>query len=139
MARAAAGEQPLAFDLDAAPPSPPSRRATAALVHTSPQSVGLDAGAWCAYGNPADLPVDQRATTPARLSFDSAPLGERVELLGQPVVELRVASDQPRGFVTARLCDVAPGRRVDGHHPRLLNLCHPDGHEPRARPGRARR
>ena len=52
-------EPPLAFVLDAegltAEPT-----GDAALVHTSPQTVGLDAGAWCAYGNPADIPVDQR-------------------------------------------------------------------------------
>ncbi|MGH2859805.1 MAG: CocE/NonD family hydrolase, partial [Solirubrobacteraceae bacterium] len=32
----------------------------AELTHCSPQTVGLQAGAWCAYGNPADLPLDQR-------------------------------------------------------------------------------
>ena len=49
----------LAFVLDAEGLAP-EPTGDAALVHTSPQTVGLDAGAWCAYGNPADIPVDQR-------------------------------------------------------------------------------
>ena len=111
-------EPPLAFVLDAegltAEPT-----GDAALVHTSPQTVGLDAGAWCAYGNPADIPVDQRRDDARSLTFDSAPVAERFEMLGQPIVTLRVSADRPRAFVAARLCDVAPGRRVDDHHPRL--------------------
>jgi hypothetical protein len=87
----------------------------------------MDAGAWCAYGNPGDLPGDQRADDSRSLSFDSAPLGERVELLGQPVVELAVASDQPLGFVMARLCDVAPDGVSTVITRGALNLCHLDG------------
>ena len=74
-------EPPLAFVLDAegltAEPT-----GDAALVHTSPQTVGLDAGAWCAYGNPADIPVDQRRDDARSLTFDSAPVAERFEMLG---------------------------------------------------------
>jgi predicted acyl esterase len=104
-----------------------------ALRHSSPQTVGLAAGAWCAYGNPADLPGDQRADDALSLSLDSAPLERRIELFGQPAVRLRVASDRPVGFVVARLCDVAPDGRSTLITRGVLNLCHHAGHdEPRA-------
>jgi len=125
---AAAGRQELRLDLDAAPALAAHGEAAAGRIsHSSPQSVGMDAGAWCAYGNPGDLPGDQRADDSRSLSFDSAPLGERVELLGQPVVELAVASDQPLGFVMARLCDVAPDGVSTVITRGALNLCHLDG------------
>ena len=121
-------EAPLAFVLDAegltAEPT-----GDAALVHTSPQTVGLDAGAWCAYGNPADIPVDQRRDDARSLTFDSAPIAERFEMLGQPIVTLRVSADRPRAFVAARLCDVAPDGASTIITRGFLNLCHPDDHE----------
>ena len=121
-------EPPLAFVLDAegltAEPT-----GDAALVHTSPQTVGLDAGAWCAYGNPADIPVDQRRDDARSLTFDSAPVAERFEMLGQPIVTLRVSADRPRAFVAARLCDVAPDGASTVITRGFLNLCHPDDHE----------
>ena len=44
------------------------RGGQAELRHCSPQTVGLSAGAWCAYGNPADLPADQRRDDALSLS-----------------------------------------------------------------------
>ena len=56
-----------------------------------------------------------------------APLTEPLQLLGCASLRLRVASDQPLGFVVARLCDVGPdGRSVRIAHG-MLNLCHRDG------------
>jgi uncharacterized protein len=121
-------EPPLAFVLDADGLTP-EPTGDAALVHTSPQTVGLDAGAWCAYGNPADLPVDQRRDDARSLTFDSAPVAERFEMLGQPIVTLRVSADRPRAFVAARLCDVAPDGASTIITRGFLNLCHPDDHE----------
>jgi len=120
--------RPLAFVLDAEGLAP-EPTGDAALVHTSPQTVGLDAGAWCAYGNPADIPVDQRRDDARSLTFDSAPVGERFEMLGQPLVTLRVSADRPRAFVAARLCDVAPDGASTIITRGFLNLCHPDDHE----------
>ena len=123
--------------------SRPNRGATAdersALVHSSGQTVGLDAGAWCAYGNPADLPPDQRREDALSLSLDSAPLEDRIEIFGAPAVALRVASDRPTAFVVARLCDVAPDGASTLITRGVLNLCHRGGHDhPQAlEPGRA--
>jgi putative CocE/NonD family hydrolase len=100
-----------------------------ALVHTSPQTVGLDAGAWCAYGNPADMPADQRRDDARSLTFDSAPVTERFELLGQVGLALRLSADRPRAFVAARLCDVAPDGASTVIARGFRNLCHDDDHE----------
>ena len=107
--------------------------ATGTVTHSSAQTVGLDAGAWCAYGNAGDLPGDQRAEDARSLTFDSAALTERIELLGQPVVELDVAADRASAFVMARLCDLAPDGTSTVITRGAMNLCHRDGRDaPRA-------
>jgi uncharacterized protein len=78
------------------------------LVHRSPQLTGVTAGEWCPYGNPGELPIDQRADDGRSLVFDSAPLTEHLEILGTPTLTLRLAIDRPVGIVTARLCEVLP-------------------------------
>ena len=95
----------------------------------SPQTVGLAAGEWCSFGVDGDLPGDQRADDAGSLVFDSAPLMERVEIFGAPVVVLDVAVDRPAAFVAVRLNDLAP----DGGSARVtygvLNLAHRSGHD----------
>ncbi|MFD1380082.1 CocE/NonD family hydrolase C-terminal non-catalytic domain-containing protein [Fodinicurvata halophila] len=98
--------------------------------HSSLQTVGLAAGRFCpklALGG--DMPVDQRHDDAGSLVFDSAPLDERLEIFGAPVVELDISVDQPVAHVTARLCDVGE----DGASRRVtfgcLNLTHRDSHE----------
>jgi putative CocE/NonD family hydrolase len=103
------------------------------------QRCGVTAGTWCPNGMGDELPVDQRPDDALSLVFDTDPLEEPLELLGRPVVALRVESDRSQALVAARLCDVAP----DGSSLLLswgmLDLTHRDGHEaPRAlTPGRA--
>lgn len=103
-----------------------------ALAWTSPQVTGLVGGEWCPYGTGGkgpEFPGDQREDDGRSLTFTSAPLDERVEILGAPVVELELAVDRPEAFVAVRLCDVAP----DGASTRVtyavLNLSHRDSHE----------
>ncbi|MEU3979262.1 CocE/NonD family hydrolase [Streptomyces sp. NPDC026672] len=74
----------------------------------SPQHTGVDAGRFFPFGNTGDLPPDQREEDGRSVCFDSAPLTERVEILGRPRVRLRLDSDTPRAHVIVRLCDVAP-------------------------------
>ncbi len=96
------------------------------LVCRSPQSLGVTAGEWCPYGFDGEFPSDQRPDDGQSLVFDSAPLPERLEVLGAPVVTLSVAADRPVAHVVARLCDVAP----DGSSTRVsykpLNLTRRD-------------
>lgn len=105
----------------------PKAGAAAALVVQSPQTNGFQAGYQCSYGSGPDLSDDQRGDDAASLSFDTAPLQDDWQLLGEPELELDLCSDQLQGLLAARLCDVAP----DGSSLRLsyglLNLAHRDG------------
>ncbi|MFE9371749.1 CocE/NonD family hydrolase [Streptomyces sp. NPDC006711] len=76
----------------------------------SPQHTGLDAGRFVPFGGAADLPPDQRAEDAHSAAFDfPVPEGPGpLEILGRPVVTLRLRMDVPFGQAIARLCDVAP-------------------------------
>ena len=103
------------------------------LRHSSPLALGADAGSWLPYGNPADLPADQRAEDAWSLCFDSEPLAGDLDILGQPAAHLRLASDRPVAFVAVRLCDVAAGRNLRADHPRRPQPLPPGGtRQPRA-------
>ena len=95
----------------------------------SPLSVGLFAGRWCSFTATPDLPHDQREEDGGSMVFDSEPLTESVEILGAPVVHLRVASDQPVAMVAVRLCDVADNDESTRVTYGLLNLTHRNSHE----------
>ena len=99
------------------------------LTLSSPQSTGQASGEYCAIWLGPDWPVDQRQDDGGSLLFDTAPLDDRLEILGSPAVDLEIASDHPLGFVAVRLCDV----HEDGASTRIsygvLNLSHREGHE----------
>lgn len=95
----------------------------------SPLSVGLFAGKWCSYTAAPDLPHDQREEDGGALVFESEPLSEDMELLGAPVLQLELASDQPVAMVAARLSDVAPDDKVTRVTYGLLNLNHRYGND----------
>ena len=99
------------------------------LLIRSPQTTGLRAGYQCSYGLGPDLSDDQRIDDAQSLCFDTAPLEQPLEILGEPELELDIRSDQPQAMLAARLCDVAP----DGSSLRvsfaLLNLSHRDSEE----------
>jgi putative CocE/NonD family hydrolase len=90
------GERPLGGDADAT------------VLVRSPQHTGIDSGRFFPFGNASDLPPDQREEDGRSACFDSAPLDERVEILGRPRVRLHLDSATPRAHVVARVCDVAP-------------------------------
>ncbi len=90
---------------------------------------GLDGGVWCADGTHGEGAVDQRADDGRALCFTSAPLPERIELLGNARVELELESDRPVAQLAARLCDVAPDGSSLLVTRGVLNLTHRDGHE----------
>jgi hypothetical protein len=93
----------------------------------TPQHLGLLAGEFFPMGLNAEMAGDQRSDDAVSVCFDGAVLAEPLELLGAARVSVTVASDQPLGFVVARLCDVAPdGSSVRMSHG-MLNLCHRNG------------
>ncbi|MFT2690383.1 CocE/NonD family hydrolase [Clavibacter zhangzhiyongii] len=78
-----------------------------AVVVRSPQRTGLDAGRFFPFGNATDLPPDQRAEDGLSVCFDLL-LDERLDVLGNVLVDLAITSDLPDANVVVRLCDVAP-------------------------------
>jgi hypothetical protein len=101
---------------------------TAATVSIhSPASTGSQAGSWCPFGAEG-MPRDQEADDVRSALFDSPPLLERVEILGEPVLRVKVSSDRPVATLVARLEDVFP----DGVSARVtygvLNLTHRESH-----------
>jgi uncharacterized protein len=70
-------------------------------------SAGIEAGHW--WG---ELTVDQRGADAYSLMFDSEPLGEDVEILGLPRVEIHGEADASPLNWFARISDVAPDGTV---------------------------
>jgi len=95
----------------------------------SPQSTGLAGGEWGSFGNPGDVPGDQREDSFGSLEFTSTPLPERCEILGNSRVILEVAADRTEALVAVRLIDVAPSGAASCVARGFLNLCHRDGRE----------
>ncbi|MDA1072889.1 MAG: CocE/NonD family hydrolase, partial [Proteobacteria bacterium] len=98
------------------------------LSITSPQTTGLLGGEWCAFGAEGELPGDQRVDDGRSLTFDSDALEEDLEILGGPVVRLRIAADRPCAMVAVRLNEVLPCGAATRITYGLLNLAHRDGH-----------
>lgn len=94
----------------------------------SPQDTGMAGGEYCAIWLGPELPGDQREDDRKSLCFE-IPVTEEMEIVGGPVVTLRLAADRQAAMVAIRLCDVHP----DGASTRItygvLNLTHRHGHE----------
>jgi len=88
------------------------------------QYAGLHSGSRTTFGRPGDFPPDQRAEDGLSLTFTSAPLAERLELLGYPSVTLALSVDRPLALIAVRLCEVAPDGASSLISRGLLNLTH---------------
>lgn len=108
------------------PPGDGPGAASSAHVQ-SPLSVGQFAGKWASYNAPPDLPYDQREEDGGSLVYETEPLPERLEILGEPRVELEVSADRPVAMVAARLSDVAPDGGATRVSYGILNLTRRDG------------
>jgi putative CocE/NonD family hydrolase len=107
---------------------------------SSPESTGLDGGAWCPWAE-SELPGDQRREDELSLCFTSEPLERTVEILGAPELTVDVAADRPLALLAVRLCDVAPDGSSSLVTRGLLNLAHRTGsaHPEPLEPGRRER
>ncbi|MES2435704.1 MAG: CocE/NonD family hydrolase [Pseudomonadota bacterium] len=93
------------------------------------QQLGMHTGEFFPMGLNAEMPGDQASDDALSVCFDGAVLSAPLDLLGAARLSLTLSSDQPLGFVVARLCDVAPdGSSVRIAHG-MLNLCHRDSME----------
>ena len=98
------------------------------LRHRSPLTHGLTAPDWLCMSVPGELPGDQRPDDAVSLAFDSDPLGERLEILGQARLELDCAVDRPVAQLVARLVDAPPEGPSVRVSLAVLNLTHRDDH-----------
>ena len=98
------------------------------LAVCSPQSHGKAAGEWMAAGCPGEHPTDQRLDDGGALNFDTAALDCDLEILGAPMLTLRLSSDVEVAQLAVRLSDVAPDGRATRISYQVLNLTHRDSH-----------
>ena len=68
----------------------------------TPEFLGMAAGSWCGFGLNADAPWDQRADDGMSVCFETAPLPERLEILGAPVLTARAVVSTGRTPCCAR-------------------------------------
>jgi predicted acyl esterase len=91
--------------------------------------VGLGRGEPDAFFFPVDLPQEQSADDQHALTFDSPPLEADCEIVGKPVLHVRVAADATVARVAVRLNEVSPDGKSWMLSSGVLNLTHRDSHE----------
>ena len=74
----------------------------------SPKDCGMAGGEYCAIWLGPEQPGDQRVDDSKSVCFDGALLQAPLDIVGTPVVRLRLAADRQRAMVAIRLCDVQP-------------------------------
>ena len=97
------------------------------LTLCSPLDCGTAGGEIFTLKPDADMQSDQRSDDAGSLIFETDVLKQSVDILGRPMVRLRVAIDKPLGNITARLVDVHPdgtGFRVSWG---VINIAHRNG------------
>ncbi len=97
---------------------------------SSPQTTGLAAGEWCAYGLgkvAPELPLDQREDDSGSMLFDGLPIQKPIAIVGESLVRLRIASNQTQAFVAVRLNNIHPDGTSERISYGLLNLSHRNG------------
>jgi len=100
------------------------------IAVNSPLDCGFGAGSYFPMsGTVPQMHADQRDDDARSACFDGAVLAQPLDILGRPVVRLRLICDRPKAQIAVRLCEVHP----DGASGRIsygvLNLCHRDSHE----------
>jgi uncharacterized protein len=95
----------------------------------SKETVGLTLREWYPYDMPIDLPPDQTPDDVRSVLFDSVPLEEDLEILGNPIVLARLASDQPVAHLAVRINEVLPSGESWYVSYGVLNLTHRNGDE----------
>ncbi|MEL6219513.1 MAG: CocE/NonD family hydrolase [Pseudomonadota bacterium] len=79
-----------------------------ALSICSPQTFGSAGGDMCSFAIPGDSPSDCRADAGGALCFRSSVLTSSLDILGQPVISLKITADKPQAFAAVLLVDEAP-------------------------------
>jgi len=101
----------------------------ASVIVPSVEEHGLYSGVWCPFGEPGDLPADQRLENGKSVVFTSEPLEETVDMLGFPYFHAEISSDQENALIAVRLSDKAPTGESTLISWGMLNLNHIESHE----------
>jgi uncharacterized protein len=96
---------------------------------SSKQNVGFDGGEYCIIWLGEEFPGDQRKDDAGSITFDSPPLTDNLDVVGQPVVKLSFSVDKPAAHIAVRLNDVWPDGTVSRISYQLQNLCMRDSRE----------
>ena len=97
--------------------------APGAVWSAPPQHCGPPAGEYFPLAPDAGLPGDQNGDDAMSVCWQGAPLDAPLDILGRPVLRLRIALDQPRGNLIARLVDLHPDGAANLIARGVLNLC----------------
>ncbi|MCO5162361.1 MAG: CocE/NonD family hydrolase [Mesorhizobium sp.] len=98
-------------------------------IVASPQDCGLATGEYFPFNFGPELPGDQRPDDALSACFDGEVLGEPLDIVGAPHIDLSFVSDRRQANVCVRLCDVHPDGASELISYGLLNLTHRTSHE----------
>jgi hypothetical protein len=99
------------------------------LTYKADRIVGLRRGEPDAFFFPVDFPQEQTFDDERSMTFDSTPLQADVDVVGMPLLSLRVSADVPVAKVAVRLCEVTPQGQSWLISSGILNLTHRASHE----------
>ncbi len=95
----------------------------------SPLDCGFGTGSYFPMsGAVPEMPGDQRDDDDRSACFDTAPLKADLDIVGAPVIRLRLASDKKLAQIVVRLCEVHPDGASNRITYGVLNLNHWQGH-----------
>jgi putative CocE/NonD family hydrolase len=89
--------------------------------------VGLQTPEWVPFA-PPQYPQEQSPDDEQALTFDSQPLDAAIDLLGAPVVRLRIAANAAVAKIAVRLTEVTPDGGSWLVSQGVVNLTHREGH-----------
>jgi len=107
--------------------APTSRRGNGDVYLRSPLDTGTAAGEYFTLKPDAEMAGDQRIDDAGSLTFDTRPLLEGEDYLGQPVLTLDVACNAATANLVARLVDIHPDGTATRVSFGVLNLAHRNG------------
>ncbi len=97
-------------------------------IHST-EAVGIGKREWYVLSPRVDLALEQTPDDAKSATFDSPPLTEAIEIVGNPIVILRLSSNQPVAHVAVRIDEVTADGRSWNVSYGILNLTHREGHE----------
>lgn len=96
---------------------------------STPQTVGRDGGEFCPIWLGPEFPGDQSRDDAQSLTFETGVLGEAIDIVGQPALDLSFSVDRPVAAVALRLSNVWPDGVATRITYALFNLTHRESHE----------